>query len=107
MAAVEIMPFRRMRQRAGGLACGQTEDAPAWRWRQMFGKNAIWMGCGDSGVENGTQQRAFVGHQVIAWRYTGSRHDMIGRPIKGPPQGYCGGRKYFQMWPCRAGKPDF
>jgi hypothetical protein len=30
----------------------------------------------------------------------GPRHDMIGRSIKGPPQGYCGGRKCCRMSLC-------
>jgi hypothetical protein len=32
----------------------------------MCGEDAIRMGCGNSSIENGTQQGTFVGHQVIA-----------------------------------------
>ena len=66
MAPAEIMPLGGMGQCTGGLARGQTENASARRWRQVLGKNAIRMGCGNGGIEDGAQQGASVGHHVIA-----------------------------------------
>jgi hypothetical protein len=34
-------------------------------------EDAIRMGCGNGGVENSAQQRAFVGHRIIAWHSGG------------------------------------